>query len=133
MMILITYSITSVVLGVLAVSLVLLVLYISYKKLVAYIGRGLPEAKDYCVLYSLEQEPAKGEVEIYFTTEFPKTVAIELMNADMTVNKLIVEKEFSDGGHIVRFDTNSIKDGIYFFCLRTDNQKTMKKMTVQNS
>lgn len=132
-MILMTYSIISVVLGVLAVSLVLLVLYISYKKLVAYIGRGLPIAKDYCVLYSLEQEPAKGEVEIYFTSEIPKTVAIELLNADMTTNRLIVEKDFKDGGHILRFDTTAIEDGIYFFCLRTDNQKTMKKMTVKNS
>ena len=132
MMILMTYSITKVVLGILAVSLVLLVLYISYKKLLFYLGRGIPVAKDYCVLYSLEQDPAKGEIEMYFTTEFPKTVVIELLNADMSVNQLIVERDFKEGGHIVRFDTNTIENGIYFFCLRTDNQKTMKKMTVKN-
>ena len=132
MMILMSFSYSKVILGIMAVSLVLLVLYISYKKLLAYLGKGMPVAADYCVLYSLERDPVKGEIEIYFTTQFPKKVAIEVLNADMSVNQLIVEKEYSDGGHIIRFDTTLLEDNNYFFCLRTDNQKTMKKMSVRN-
>ena len=69
-MILIGFSIEKVLLGVLFVSLALLVLIIAYRKLLAYLGKGSPAPKDYCVLYSIEQDPVVGEVEIYFTTTF---------------------------------------------------------------
>jgi hypothetical protein len=128
-----TYSVTQVLLTILTVSLILLIAFILYKKLLTRLGKGLPVAKDYCVLYSLEQNPVKGEMEIYFTSELPKTVKIELLNEDMSVNTTIAEKEYADGGHIVRFDTLNIPDGNYFYCLKTDNQKTMKKVLVKNS
>jgi len=127
------YSIPQVLLTILTVSLILLVAFILYRKLLTRLGKGLPVAKDYCVLYGLEQDPVKGEMEIYFTAELPKTVKIELLNEDMSVNTTIIEKEYSDGGHIVRFDTLTIPDGNYFYCLKTDNQKTMKKVLVKNS
>jgi hypothetical protein len=114
------------------VSLALILIYIAYKKLLAYLGKGTPSPNDYCVLYSLEIEPAKGELEFYFTSAVPRSVKIEILNDDLSLNTLIIEKEFSDGGHIIRFDSNTLPNGNYFYCLRTDNQKTMKKMRVQN-
>lgn len=133
MMVLVGLTFTKVLLGILTVSLALLLLYIGYKKLLAFLGKGLPVAEDYCVLYTLEKDPAMGELEFYFTNECAKTVALELLNADMSLNQLIIEQEYPEGGHIVRFDSTRIANGNYFYALRTDNQKTMKKMTVQNA
>lgn len=131
-MILMGYSIGKVLVGILCVTLALLVLYIAYKKLLAYLGKGVPVQRDYCTLYSLEVQPSKGEVEIYFTTEFPKQVTIELLNSDMSLNRVIRTGEFEEGGHITRFDSTLIPNGLYYFCLRTENQKTMKKMEIAN-
>ena len=131
-MILMGYSIGKVLVGVLCVTLALLVLYIAYKKLLAYLGKGVPVQRDYCVLYSLEVQPSKGEVEIYFTTEYPKEVTIELLNSDMSVNQVIRIGEFEEGGHITRFNSTLIPNGQYYYCLRTENQKTMKKMVIAN-
>ena len=132
MMILMGYSISKILIGILCVSLALILIYIAYKKLLAYLGKGTPSPNDYCVLYSLEIEPAKGELEFYFTSAVPRSVKIEILNDDLSLNTVIIEKEFSDGGHIIRFDSNTLPNGNYFYCLRTDNQKTMKKMRVQN-
>ena len=126
------YSISKILIGILCVSLALILIYIAYKKLLAYLGKGTPSPNDYCVLYSLEIEPAKGELEFYFTSAVPRSVKIEILNDDLSLNTVIIEKEFSDGGHIIRFDSNILPNGNYFYCLRTDNQKTMKKMLVQN-
>ena len=131
-MILMTYSYSKVIIGVLFVSLILLLLAIAYKKFLAYLGKGRIIQEDYCVLYSLEEESAKGEIEIYFTTETSRNAIIELLNEDFSLNTVIKEGEFSEGGHIVRFDTTPLKDGIYFYVLRTDNQKTMKRIQVKN-
>lgn len=132
MMILMGYSISKVLIGILFVSLILLVLYILYKKIIARMGKGAPILTDYCVLYNLEMDPVVGEMEIYFTTKFPKIVSIEILNSDLSVNMLVEEKEFKEGGHIIRFDSTKLPNDNYFYCLRTENQKTMKKILVQN-
>lgn len=131
-MILMTYSFGKVAVGILFVSLGLLVLVISYRKLLAYLGKGNPVKEDYCVLYSLDNPTAKGEVELYFTTESKRAVVLELLNKDLGFIEVIREGEFGKGGHIVRFDTTKLSNGEYYYCLRTDNQKTMKKMMVTN-
>lgn len=95
-------------------------------------GKGAPILTDYCVLYNLEMDPVVGEMEIYFTTKFPKIVSIEILNSDLSVNMLVEEKEFKEGGHIIRFDSTKLPNDNYFYCLRTENQKTMKKILVQN-
>jgi len=133
MMILMGYSISKVLIGILFVSLILLVLYILYKKVIAHLGKGAPVLNDYCVLYNLEMDPVVGEMEIYFTTKFPKLVAIEILNNDLSVNTLVNEKEFKEGGHIIRFDSTKLPNGNYFYSLRTENQKTVKKILVQNA
>ena len=121
-----------VLLGVLFVSLSLLVLIIAYRKLLAYLGKGTPSPKDYCVLYNIEKEPFIGEMEIYFTTSFQKYVTIEIYNSDLQTLKVLKEGDFSPGGHIVRFDSTLLPNGNYYYGLRTDNQKTVKKMRLRN-
>jgi hypothetical protein len=43
---------------------------------------------------------------------------------------VLKEAEMKSGGHIIRFDSSQLANGIYFYCLETDNQKTLKKMKV---
>lgn len=131
-MILAGFSPTKIAIGILCVSLAILVLVIVYRKLLAYLGRGKMPAEKYCVLYSIENNPAHGELELYFTSEEPKEVTLELLNPDFTVHREIVRKNYPAGSHIVRFDSASVDNGTYFYQLRTDNQKTMKKVVIWN-
>jgi hypothetical protein len=118
--------------GILLISLALIIFIIAYKKLLAYLSKGeIPDEK-YCVLNSLEVNPASGEIEFYFTNEEEKFVYLEILNPDFSLNQELTAKEFKVGGHIIRFDSTSIPNGNYYYQLRTDNQKTMKKFDVLN-
>ena len=132
-MILMTYSISKVVIGILLTSITLLILVIAYKKLLARLGKGNPIKEDYCVLYNLEESPSQNEVAIYFTCNSERSILLELLSNELTTIQIIAEKIVQEGGHIIRFDTKSIPNGTYFYCLKTDNQKTMKKMIVANN
>jgi hypothetical protein len=132
-MILMTYSISKVVIGILLTSITLLILIIAYKKLLARLGKGNPIKEDYCVLYNLEESPSQNEVAIYFTCNSERSILLELLSNELTTIQIIAEKIVQEGGHIIRFDTKSIPNGTYFYCLKTDNQKTMKKMIVANN
>ncbi len=131
-MLLLGISTPKILIGILCVSLAILAVIIAYRKLLSYLGRGGVVQKDYCVLYSIENNPASGEVEIYFTTEFEKKVTIELLNEDLSLNRILKELIANHGGHIVRFQSEEIVNGNYFYCLKSDNQKTMKRLTIQN-
>ena len=118
---------------ILCITLGILVIAIAYRQLLRYLGKGTPPKEDYCVLYSLEKNPAEGELEFYFTSEEPKTVTLNILDADMNFLTEIETIECHKGGHIVRYDSTKIENGNYYYCLQTSNQKTMKKMRVQNS
>jgi hypothetical protein len=132
MIILMGFSIMQVVLGVLGVSLGLLLLVISYKKFLAYLGKREIAPDDYCVLNELETHPAKGEVEFYFTSKRDRNVIINLLNDDLSFHSKIFEELISEGGKSVRFDTKTVPNETYFYQLETDNQKTMKRFTIEN-
>ncbi len=132
-MILMTYSISKVIIGILLTSITLLILIIAYKKLLARLGKGNPIKEDYCVLYNLEETPSKNEVAFYFTSNSERHIELSLLTNELTTLQIIAEKTVKEGGHITRFDTTTIPNGTYYFCLKTDNQKTMKKMIVANN
>ena len=132
MIVLMGFTITKVLLGILILSLSILLLTISYKKFLKYLGKGAPVKEDYCVLYSLETYPSKGEIEFYFTSNARKKIQFEILNDDLSLNSIISEKEIDEGGHILRFNTCTLPNGNYFYQLKTDNQKTMKRFTIEN-
>jgi hypothetical protein len=131
-MVLLGFSFWNTIIAVLSVSLGGLVIYIAYRKLLQYLGKGQPIADRYCVLYPLEVNPAQGTIEIYYTSENPKEVIIELLDEKLTMLMELDKRMCEEGGTIVRFDTMLMADGTYFYRLRTDNQQTMKKITVKN-
>jgi len=132
MIVLMGFTFGRVILGASCVSLAVLVFIIAYRKLLKYLGRGTPNKEEYCVLHELEIHPAKGEVEFYFTSDSKRKVTLELLNDDLSFFYTIQEKDIIEGGTIVRFDTKKIPNGTYFYQLRTDNQKTMKRFTIEN-
>lgn len=127
-----SFSFTRLALAVLFVSLAILVLVIAYRKLLAYLGKGNPVKEDYCVLYSLEEPISTAQVQFYFTCEVKKYVQIILFDEQMKEIRVIKEGDFETGGHIVTFDTSTVENGQYFYGLKTENQKTMKKMIIRN-
>lgn len=133
MMPLIAVTFQNVLIGILCFSLAILILIISYRKLLAYLGKGVPPKEDYCVLYSMESEEVDGEGEIYFTSERERNVIVELLNTEFVQVKEVYNKDCKKGGNIVRFETHDLADGNYFYQLITDNQKTLKKMRVKNA
>ena len=121
-----------VVIGILYVTLVGTVVFILYRLLLKRLSRGAIVQSDFCVLYPLEQDPAKGELEFYFTTEAQRDVKLTILDQDLKDIATVMEKMATKGGNIVRFDSTTLSNGEYFFCLKTENQKTMKKIRVLN-
>lgn len=119
-------------LAVLFTILGVLVLYLAYKELLRHFGKGIPPKEDYAVLYGLERSRVTGEVEFYFTIDQPKKVLFSLLNSRLEEIQVLADQEYKIGGHIVRYDTTSLAEGVYFYCLRSENQKTMKRMLVQH-
>jgi len=131
-MILLGVSITKIILSILIITLAILILVIAYKKLLRYLGKSAIITEDYCVLYSLENQPSNGDIEIYFTSNHKRLCKIELLNLDLSHHSVIFENEVIEGGNIVRFDTKSVVNGVYFYQLSTENQKTSKKFEILN-
>ena len=45
---------------------------------------------------------------------------------------IIASDDYDKGGHIIRYDTNSLANGIYTFGIETESQKTVKKFEIDN-
>jgi len=131
-MILAGYSWVAITKGIGWTSLVVLIVVTIYKQLLRSLSKGSIDKADYCRLYSLEIEPASGELPFYFTSEKEKEVALLLLDHEMNLIQEIAKKDCKVGGNIVRFDSTQIPNGDYFYCLKTDNQKVVKKMQVLN-
>lgn len=121
-----------VVVGVMIFTLSLLILVISYRKLLSYLGKGAVRHENYCLLSRLEIDPAKGKVQFYFTSVEKIPVKFQILDAEHNLVKEIFDAECKADGNIVHFDTTELENGVYFYSLVTPNQKTIKKMTVQN-
>lgn len=117
----------SLLLGMLYVSLALLVIIIAYRKLLKYLGKGGPVKEKYMILYSVETDDDTGEFNFYFTTEEPKEYEFQLLNEEMEPVTVIAGGVASKGGNIVRMSPEQKTTNIAFYCLKTDNQKTMKR------
>ena len=120
------------IIGFLLVSICILVVVIAYRKLIGRFSRGHVKHKDFGVLHGLENITVSGVVEFYFTTEAPKDFVFSILDKELNEMLVLHEQNYPSGGHIIRFDTQVLANGIYFYCLRSDVQKTFKKMVVQH-
>lgn len=126
------YSISSIALTTLTISLSILVLAILYRKYLKHLRKGEISLENYAVLYPIEIQPSKGEVEFYYELEKDKEVQIALLDKEFN-EVLEVDKRLATvGGNKVIFDTKRVANGQYFYQLKSDNQKTMKKIAIEN-
>jgi len=115
------------------VSIVLIIALLVYRNLLRKIKKEGVDLVDYCVLYSFEKDIQTGELEFYFTNEKKKTVLFQILSESHEVLHTLTENEFSPGGHILRFDSKLLMDGVYYYQLKTNNQETKKRMTISNN
>ena len=131
-MVLLGYSWGGLLMGMMWVSLGVLLIVILYRRLLRSFSKDAITKEDYCELYSLEIEPASGELPFYFTSNSKRLVSLSLLDGNMSFLQVIEEKECKVGGNIIRFDSTKVPNGEYFYCLKTENQKVAKKMHVLN-
>jgi hypothetical protein len=125
------FSMDTVIIYMLA-SITIITVILLYMRVISKEKGKLITQKKYCVLYSFEENVQQGNLEFYFTNEEMKQVSFELLSEKEEFLELIKEGQFKPGGHIIRFDSTKIKNGVYFYQLRTDNQIIKKKMVVDN-
>jgi hypothetical protein len=125
-------SFFSVAVPTLLISILLILVYIGYKKLIQKLGKGEINKAKYAKLYSIERQPASGNVELFYELEENKDAEIVLLNMQMEELKSIDKRAAKKGGNKVMFDTSSVENGRYFFELRTENQKSAKTLIIQN-
>ena len=132
MLVLLGLSFVKIALGVLYTSITVIVVYILYKRLLRYMNRGVPNKALYCELNALEQDPAKGILEFYFTSLESKKVSVEILDESYQSIEILADRDFEAGQHIVRYDSTKVSNGVYYYQLKTDNQQTMKMMRILN-
>lgn len=113
------------------VSFLILVAVIGYRALLRRFQRGQIKHKDYCELYTLDQEPATGELSFYFVCPEETTVQFGIWQHNQLVKEL-AHKVFEQGGHILRFDSTQLANGVYYYGIVTSDQETKKRMTLAN-
>jgi len=119
------------VIDILLVSLIVFSIIIGYKLLLKWLSKGRVDSEKYCVLYSTEEFQVNGEVEFYF--QCPKQMHVDFkiwLGDDKEIS--VASRTFESGGHIIRFDSTSLENGIYTFGIETESQKTVKKFEIQN-
>jgi len=132
-MILIGFNTGDVILGMLWVSIIGFSLYIGYKTLLRRLSRNAVKHEQYFSLEAIEMNPASGEIPFYFTSNEIKSYTFSILDANMDELQELKSGECMTGGNIIRFDSSKLPNGDYFYCLKADNQKTVKKMTILNS
>ena len=132
MLVLLGLSFVKIALGVLYTSITVIVVYILYKRLLRYMNKGVPNKALYCELNALEQDPAKGILEFYFTSLESKKVSVVILDESYQSIEILADRDFEAGQHIVRYDSTKVSNGVYYYQLKTDNQQTMKMMRILN-
>lgn len=127
-----TRSWESYALAIIIVLIAVLMLNLAYKGLIQRFRKGHIDHSKFAVLFDLEQSRVSGEVEFYFTLDSNKSVRFLILNQQMETVQEVKNQAYESGGHIVRFDSKSLPTGVYFYCLETENQKTMKKFFIQH-
>lgn len=131
-MILVGFTFIDVLVKLLYVSLVLLVLIILYRFVLRRFSKGAIDTANYCELFTVEMDPAHGEIPFYFTSQTERKVKLSLLNDKMELIQVLKDFECTKGGNIIRFDSTSVANGNYFYELETENQKVMKKLVILN-
>jgi hypothetical protein len=109
-----------------------LIIYTLYKSFIKRMSKGNFDQTKFAKLFELENPYPTGEIEFYFTIEEPKSVKFSILTKGLEEIHVLKDEAVKSGGHIVRFDSSILENGVYFYCLETENQKTMKRVHIQH-
>ncbi|MCC6702831.1 MAG: hypothetical protein IT221_14970 [Fluviicola sp.] len=127
-----TRSWESYALAIIIVLIAVLMLNLAYKGLIQRFRKGHIDHSKFAVLFDLDKRFVTGEIEFYFTLDTAKGLRFLILNQGMETIEVVKDQDYESGGHIVRFDSSKLDSGVYFYCIETDNQRTMKKFFVQH-
>ncbi len=113
-------------------SLIVLLFFIGYRLLLRRMKASQANPDDFIRLHPLEIIPAKGQIQFYFTLGTEKDVKLLIYSQSGDFNEVVVEKSFPKGSHLVPFDTTKVNDGIYYYELKSSNQKISRVMEIKN-
>lgn len=113
------------------VTFLILLGIIGYRALLRKFQRGQVVHKEFCELYNLDQEPAQGELAFYFICSQECEVKFAIWQFNKVVYE-VTQASFEKGGHILRFDSTKIANGVYYYGIVTSDQETKKRMTIAN-
>ena len=115
----------------LLVTLLIIVLIILYKYLLNYFSKDRLKTEEYCVLYSLDSNFPKGEVEFYFTVPDDQIhVSFQILNEKWELHKELKSEVISKGGTIINFNLDELDKGLYYYGIVTPKQETFKKVYI---
>ena len=126
------YSITNIVIGVMLVSICIILLVIGYRKVLSRLKREYIDPQDYCELYNVSVDKVEGEIDLFFETSTKREVKIVLLDEQWNEVSTLYDQEASEGGNKVALNTKDFPNGNYFYRLLSDNQKTTKKIRIEN-
>lgn len=115
----------------LIITLLILLAIIGYRYLLRYLSKGNVNQAMFCELYSLDHEPASGEISFYFVCPDLTFVTFCIWKGDDIIKQL-TSQEFEKGGHLLKFQTAELANGVYYFGIETTRQKTQKRFTIEN-
>lgn len=116
-------------------ALAIFVLYLSYKIFIkVYGGRKLQEALlRYPELKDLPSPLVRDHITFKYSLPSPMEVEFNLLDPKMNIVKTIhSDASELEGEYQIAFDSKEMKNGIYFYQLKTPYKVSSKKMIIKN-
>lgn len=114
------------------ISLALILFFILYRRLLKKIkGQTLLE-KNFVRLEPLHEEKVNGTIQFFFTADVDKEVLFRIYDAKEVHSIVLKDEVVKKGGHVVNFDTTQLPNGVYFYEIKTPNQKSSKVVEIEN-
>jgi len=115
----------------LLITLGVIALNYAYKYLLFYLGLNKSNEK-FVKLHSLPSRKVNGEIQLFY--ELPEKSQVKLFIIDEFNNicKELKNTEQEEGSYPVSFDTKELKNGSYFYCIKTNNANVSKSMLIEN-
>jgi hypothetical protein len=84
------------------------------------------------ILHYVEHFVSKGEIMFHFEIREEQPILLELCNTNLENILTLKNETMTSGSYTVKFDTTTVSNGEYFYCLKGENQRLMKKFEIKN-
>lgn len=121
-----------VVLNITWATLVVVLMIILYRVILQRMKKGLIDNSTFIILHTVEKSPAHGMIQFYFTSEQSTEAILRLYDKAETMELILHKGAVKKGNTIIDFDTTTLPNGLYFYEIKTNDQKTFKLLEVKN-